>query len=203
VRLILLGPPGAGKGTQAARLAQAYTIPHISTGDIFRANVTNGTPLGQEAQSYMDRGDLVPDDVVNRMVFDRLARADAAHGYVLDGYPRTVPQAVELEAFLSERGEGIDAVARFDVSEEELIERLLGRARAEGRTDDTEEVIRNRLRVYEEQTKPLESFYAERKLLHDVEAVGPIQEITERALDVLGRLRHPAPAHVDARGDNE
>ena len=194
MRLMLLGPPGAGKGTQAIRLAEAYAVPHVSTGDIFRANVKGETALGREAKAYMDRGDLVPDSVVNRMVFDRLTQDDAAAGYLLDGYPRTVPQAVELEAFLVERGEGLDAVLRLEAPEEELVRRLLGRAAEEGRADDTEEVIRNRLEVYEEQTRPLESFYDERRLLHDVEAVGAIEEITRRALDLLAELGHPAPA---------
>ena len=202
MRLMLLGPPGAGKGTQASRLADVYRAPHISMGDIFRANVQNETPLGREAKAYMDRGDLVPDDVVNRMVFDRLEQDDAAGGYVLDGYPRTVPQAVELEGFLAGRGEQLDAVLRFAVPDAELIGRLLGRAEREGRADDTEEVIRNRLRVYEEQTKPLEAFYVERRLLHDVEAVGGIEEITERALDVLAGLGRPARVEA-ARTDDE
>jgi adenylate kinase len=196
--------PGAVRRTCPRRPPDVYGIPHISTGDIFRANVQQETPLGREAQAYMDRGDLVPDDVVNRMVFDRLEQDDAAGGYLLDGYPRTVPLAVELDGFLAGRGEGLDAVLRFAVPEEELIARLLGRAEQEGRADDTEEVIRNRLRVYEDQTRPLESFYEERRLLHDVEAVGEIEEITERALGVLADLGHPAPARVDAaRGDDE
>lgn len=192
MRLMLLGPPGAGKGTQAAKIAEAYAIPHISTGDIFRANVKNETPLGQEAKGFMDRGDLVPDDVVNRMVFDRLTEDDTAGGYILDGYPRTVQQATELDGFLGERGEALDAVLRFDVGKDELVARLLGRAEEEGRADDTEEVIRNRLAVYEEQTKPLEDYYAKRGLLHDVEAVGEIDTITKRALELLAGLGHPA-----------
>ncbi len=190
MRAMLLGPPGAGKGTQAERLATAYAVPHISTGDIFRANVQSATALGAEAKGYMDRGELVPDDVVNRMVFDRLAQPDAADGYVLDGYPRTPVQASELDAFLAERGEALDAVLRFDVPEGELVARLLGRAQEQGRTDDTEDVIRKRLLVYEEQTKPLEDYYAARGLLHDVEAVGEIDVITQRALDLLTELGH-------------
>lgn len=190
MRAMLLGPPGAGKGTQAERLATAYAVPHISTGDIFRANVQSATALGAEAKGYMDRGELVPDDVVNRMVFDRLAQPDAAGGYLLDGYPRTPVQASELDAFLAERGEALDAVLRFDVPEGELVARLLGRAQEQGRTDDTEDVIRKRLLVYEEQTKPLEDYYAARGLLHDVEAVGEIDVITQRALDLLTELGH-------------
>lgn len=194
MRLMLLGPPGAGKGTQAVRLADAYRIPHISTGDIFRANVKNETPLGQEAKAYMDRGDLVPDDVVNRMVFDRLGEDDAAAGYLLDGYPRTVPQAEELHRFLEEQGEALDAVLRLDVPEEELVRRLAGREAEGSRSDDGVDVVRNRLRVYEEQTKPLEAFYDERGLLYSIDAVGAVEDITARALDVLASTGHPADA---------
>jgi adenylate kinase len=194
MRLILLGPPGAGKGTQAARLAEAYGVPHIATGDIFRENVRNETPLGVEAKGFMDRGDLVPDDVVNRMVADRLEAADAGDGFLLDGFPRTVPQASELERLLLARGKPIDAVLRFEVHESELFERIEQRAGAEGRTDDTAEVLRNRLEEYRTKTAPLESFYAERSLVHDVDAVGDIDDVTKRALSVLGDLGFPAPA---------
>lgn len=193
MRLILLGPPGAGKGTQATRIAEAYGIPHISTGDIFRANVGESTPLGLEAKQYMDRGDLVPDDVVNRMVADRLAQADTSNGFLLDGYPRTVPQAVELETHLAERDRPLHAVLRFDVPEHELVRRIEQRAIEEGRADDTADVLRNRLEEYHSKTAPLEQFYAERGLLHDVEAVGDIDDVTKRALGVLADLGHPAP----------
>jgi adenylate kinase len=193
MRLILLGPPGAGKGTQAIRLAEAYGIPHIATGDIFRENVKNETPLGIEAKGFMDRGDLVPDDVVNRMVADRLDRDDAGDGFLLDGFPRTVPQADELERLLGERGKPIDAVLRFAVPEGELYARIEGRAAEEGRADDTAEVLRNRLEEYRTKTAPLEAFYGDRGLVHDVEAVGAIDEVTERAFAVLTDLGFPPP----------
>lgn len=188
MRLVLLGPPGAGKGTQAARLAERFSIPHVSTGDIFRANVAEQTELGREAQAYMDRGDYVPDDVTNRMVADRLAEPDAAEGFILDGYPRTVAQAETLESLLAEWESPLDAVLRLVVPEEELVRRLGFRAEAEDRTDDTEQAWRRRFVQYEEKTKPLEQFYAERGKLVDVDAVGSVEEITE---DALARLRSP------------
>lgn len=185
MRIVLLGPPGAGKGTQAVRIAGEFGLPHISTGDIFRENVKSQTELGAEAQAYMDRGDLVPDSVVNRMVADRLERADCGHGFLLDGYPRTVPQAEELERVLDERGTPLDAVLRFEIEEDELFARLTRRAELEGRTDDTSTVIANRLHVYRTQTAPLEAFYAQRDLLRDVEAAGSVDEVTAHAMKVL------------------
>lgn len=188
MRLVLLGPPGAGKGTQAARLAERFSIPHVSTGDIFRANVAEQTDLGREAQAYMDRGDYVPDEVTNRMVADRLAEPDAADGFILDGYPRTVAQAETLESLLAEWESPLDAVLRLVVPEDELVRRLGVRAESEDRTDDTEQAWRRRFVQYEEKTKPLEEFYAERGKLVDVDAVGSVEEITEEA---LARLRSP------------
>lgn len=188
MRLMLLGPPGAGKGTQASRLAERFSIPHVSTGDIFRANVAEQTALGREAQTYMDRGDYVPDDVTNRMVADRLAEADAAKGFILDGYPRTIAQAETLEALLAEWDTPLDAVLRLVVPEDELVSRLGDRAQAEDRTDDTEEAWRRRFTQYEEKTRPLENFYAERGKLVDVDAVGDVEEITERAVACLNAL---------------
>lgn len=185
MRLVLLGPPGAGKGTQAVRIAAEYGIPHIATGDIFRSNVREETELGVAAQGYMDAGDLVPDHVVNQMVADRLEQRDCGDGFVLDGYPRTVPQAEELEAVLARRQSPLDVVLSFEVPEEELVSRLLGRAATEGRTDDTEAVIGNRLEVYRTQTAPLEKFYAERGLLTPVDAMGPVEDVTRRALKAL------------------
>jgi adenylate kinase len=188
VRLILLGPPGAGKGTQAARIVERYGIPHVSTGILLRANVQGGTELGREAQAYMDRGDLVPDSLVNRMVFDRLDSDDARDGFLLDGFPRNPDQAAELDRYLDERGLSLDAVLRFDASPDVLQERILGRAREEGRSDDTEEVVRNRLQVYTTQTAPLEALYAARGLVYQVDAVGEIDDVTERAFAVLDDL---------------
>jgi adenylate kinase len=189
MRLVLLGPPGAGKGTQAGLLAQHHGVPHIATGDIFRENVKGGTQLGRQAQAYMDRGDLVPDDVVNRMVADRLDRPDAAQGFLLDGYPRTVAQAEELDSILQARGAVLDAVLRFVIDEADLVARIAARADEEGRPDDSEEVHRNRLAVYREQTAPLEEYYAAKGLLRDVDAVGTVEEVTARAEAALVSAR--------------
>ncbi|MBA2316286.1 MAG: adenylate kinase [Euzebyales bacterium] len=189
MRLVLLGPPGAGKGTQASRLAEGLGIPHIATGDILRGNVADGTPLGREAKAFMDRGDLVPDDVINRMVAARLDEDDAEGGFILDGYPRTVPQALELEGSLRDRGTPLDAVLRFVIAEEELVRRVSGRAQEEGRSDDSADVLRNRLQEYRSKTVPLESFYAERRLLRDVDALGDVDEVARRARATLDDRR--------------
>lgn len=191
MRLVLLGPPGAGKGTQAARLAGHFGVPHVATGDILRANVADQTPLGAEAKSFMDRGDLVGDDVINRMIADRLEQDDAVPGAILDGYPRTVVQALDLERFLSERGTPLDAVLRFVISEEQLVTRISGRAETEHRADDSADVLRRRLEEYRSKTVPLESFYAERRLLRDVDAVGELGQVMARALDALSDLSAP------------
>lgn len=193
MRLVLLGPPGAGKGTQAARLADDYGIPHIATGDIFRANVSEGTELGQEAQAYMDRGDLVPDDVVNRMVAARLAEPDAADGFLLDGYPRTVAQAEQFEQVLEAQSSAIDAVLFFQIPQAELERRVAGRAAEQSRSDDSVEVLGNRLNEYRTKTAPLEAFYAERGLLRSIDADGEIEEVTERARAALADLAGSAP----------
>jgi len=179
VRLVLVGPPGAGKGTQAERLAQHLDVPHISTGDLFRANLKEMTPLGVEAKRYMDAGDLVPDEVTSNMVRSRLSEPDAGKGFILDGFPRTRPQADTLDIMLDELGVALDAVVEFAVSDDVVVERLLGR----GRSDDTEEVIRNRQKVYRDETAPLLDHY--RAKLVSVDAVGSMDEITQRLLDAL------------------
>jgi adenylate kinase len=177
----LLGPPGAGKGTQAQKLAEKLEIPQISTGELFRQNIENGTRLGLEAKRYLDAGDLVPSELTNQLVDDRLDSPDTANGFILDGYPRSVEQAKALHEMLERRGTDIDAVVEFRVSEQELLQRLKGR----GRADDTEEVILNRFKVYREETAPLLEYYADE--LRTVDAVGSLDEVFARALQALGQ----------------
>lgn len=184
-RLVLLGPPGAGKGTQAVRLAERLGVPAISTGDIFRANIKGGTELGRTAQEYTSRGELVPDEVTNAMVRDRLAQDDTAHGFLLDGYPRNVAQVGELDAILADSGRAIDAAVEITADADVVVERLLKRAEIEGRADDTEPVIRHRLDVYAEQTAPISGVYAGRDLLVQVDGIGEVDEVTERLLTAL------------------
>ncbi|GAA4753719.1 adenylate kinase [Actinomycetospora chibensis] len=179
MRIVLVGPPGAGKGTQATRLAERLDAPHISTGDIFRENMKNETELGKEAQRYVDAGDLVPDEVTVKMVKDRLAQPDAAEGFLLDGFPRNSAQAQELETVLDDLGQRLDAVLVFEVDDEELIKRLTSR----GRSDDTEETIRHRQEVYRSETEPLIAHYSD--IAVRVDAVGSVEEITDRAMDAL------------------
>jgi adenylate kinase len=212
MRLILVGPPGAGKGTQAVNLAAQFSIPHISTGDIFRSNLKEGTPLGLEAKSYMDRGELVPDEVTNKMVKDRLGKDDVASGFLLDGFPRNVIQAEVLRAILSEKQTPLDAALELGVDSEEIIKRLAGRRTCKEcqkafhvdyepsqvadicdacggslyqRDDDKEDVIARRLEVYNEQTAPIIDFYRREGLLVTIPAMGPVDEITQRAITAL------------------
>lgn len=181
MRLVLLGPPGAGKGTQATRLAESLGIPQISTGDLFRHNISTGTPLGLQAKQYLDAGDLVPASLTNALVDDRLNDADVAGGFILDGFPRSVEQAIALHDMLERRNLKLDAVLEFRVPEDELVQRLKGR----GRADDTEDVIRNRMKVYRDETAPLLDYY--RDELKTVDAVGELDEVFARALHALGR----------------
>ncbi|MEY4322561.1 MAG: hypothetical protein RL410_342 [Actinomycetota bacterium] len=186
MRIILMGPPGAGKGTQAAIIAEKLSIPHISTGDIFRANVSAGTPLGVEAKRYMDAGEYVPDSVTNAMVRDRLAQDDAKNGFLLDGYPRTLDQINELDDILSGLSTSVEKVVEITADTDEVVARLLNRAKEQGRADDTEDVIRRRLEVYAEQTAPLTSLYGSRGLLVQVDGLGAIDEVTGRVFSALG-----------------
>jgi adenylate kinase len=215
VRLVLVGPPGAGKGTQAQYVAVHLSVPQISTGDIFRANVGQGTPLGLEAKKYMNAGDLVPDEITINMVRNRLAEDDAAKGFLLDGFPRTVPQALELDNILADLGTRLDVVLELVVDDDEVVRRLSGRRTCRGckriwhvdfdpptvngicdacggelfqRDDDNAATIQNRLSVYAASTAPLVAFYAERGMLVGIDATGPVDDITERAIDALRRF---------------
>lgn len=185
MKLVFLGPPGAGKGTQAEKLSKSANIVHISTGDIFRANVAEETELGLLAKKYMDAGEYVPDEVTNAMVRDRLGHDDALRGFLLDGYPRTVDQVGELDSILADLGSKLDAVISLSVDSEELVQRLLLRAQSSGRSDDTEDVIRRRQEVYLEQTEPLITIYRERGLLREVDGMGTVDEIFDRIQSVL------------------
>ncbi|ORW97971.1 MULTISPECIES: adenylate kinase [unclassified Mycobacterium] len=181
MRVVLLGPPGAGKGTQAEKLAEKLGIPQISTGELFRNNIENGTKLGLEAKRYLDAGDLVPSELTNQLVDDRLDDPDAANGFILDGYPRSLEQAKALHEMLERRGTDIDAVVEFRVSQDELLHRLKGR----GRADDTDDVILNRMKVYRDETAPLLEYYSSE--LKTVDAVGTVDEVFARALRALGK----------------
>ena len=181
MRLVLLGPPGAGKGTQAEKLAEKLQIPHLSTGELFRHNISTGTKLGLEAKRYLDAGDLVPSELTNELVDDRLNDPDTNEGFILDGYPRSVGQAKALHDMLERRGTQLDAVLEFRVSEDVLFERL----KARGRADDTDEVIHNRMNVYRDETAPLIEYY--RSELKTVDAVGSVDEVFARALRALGK----------------
>lgn len=180
VRLLIVGAPGAGKGTQGAVLAERLGIPAISTGDMFRANISAGTELGLQVQAIVSQGSYVPDELTNAIVRDRLAQEDASEGFLLDGYPRTADQVAELDRILAETGESLDAVVQLTADHDEVVQRLLRRAAEQGRVDDTEDVIRHRLEVYEEQTAPLVAAYEARGLVVSVNGLGTVDEVGER-----------------------
>ena len=188
MRLIIIGPPGAGKGTQAERITQRHEIPHISTGDIFRANIKNETELGKQVKSILDAGGYVSDDLTNAIVADRLKQDDAQNGFLLDGYPRTPAQVQALDEMLAAEGKKIDAVLELEVDDEELIARLLKRAQTSGRTDDTEDVIRDRQAIYVRETQPLTTLYRKRDLLVAVDGEGEMDEVTERIEGALAKV---------------
>jgi len=185
MRLVLLGPPGAGKGTQAKRLAERLGVPAVSTGDIFRANVSSGTELGILAKSYLDAGEYVPDSVTNDMVRGRLAEPDAVSGFLLDGYPRTTAQLEVLDGILADAGLALDTVVELTADADEVVQRLLKRAEIEGRSDDTEDVVRRRLEVYAERTAPLTDVYGARGLVRKVDGMGAVDEVTDRLAKAL------------------
>ncbi|KRD50745.1 adenylate kinase [Microbacterium sp. Root280D1] len=184
-RLLIVGPQGSGKGTQGVRIAESYGIPVVSTGDIFRANIKEGTPLGQQVTAILDKGDLVPDELTSEIVRDRLSQDDAAKGFLLDGYPRNAAQVEHLDAFLGARGESLDAVILLDVPREESIERLKLRAAEQGRSDDTDEAIAHRLDIYEHETAPILEVYGPRGIVDRIDGVGSLDEIAERVLEAL------------------
>ncbi|WP_336712317.1 adenylate kinase [Arthrobacter sp. USHLN218] len=184
-KMLIIGPPGSGKGTQASRISERLGIVAISTGDIFRANVKEETPLGIEAKKYIDKGDFVPDSVTNNMVRDRLKQDDVEPGFLLDGYPRTTAQVEELDSILADSEDSLDVVLQLTADDEELVKRLLSRAELEGRADDNETVIRHRLDLYHEQTEAVVARYAERGILTKVDGIGPIDEVTDRIMDAL------------------
>lgn len=191
-RLIIVGPPGAGKGTQAGRIAEEFGVPAVSTGDIFRKNVAEGTPLGVQAKALMDAGEYVPDSLTNELVKSRLAEPDAEHGFLLDGYPRTVNQVEYLDALLAEQGTALDAVVRLVADQDALVERLLKRAAEQGRSDDTEETIRRRQEVYLEQTAPIVDAYQQRSLVVEVDGLGAVDEVGDRISAALASRGLPA-----------
>lgn len=188
MRLIILGPPGAGKGTQSERIAETHEIPAISTGDIFRANIREETPLGLRVKEITASGAYVPDELTNEIVRDRLTWADATQGFLLDGYPRTAGQVEALDQMLEQAGQRLDGVLELTVDTDEVVGRLLARAVEQGRADDTEEVIRERMRIYTEQTAPLAAIYEERGLLRRIDGMGAVDEVTQRIESALAGL---------------
>jgi adenylate kinase len=193
MRLVLLGAPGSGKGTQATRLKEALNVPHISTGELLRAAVKAGTPLGLKAKAVMDAGNLVSDEIVLAMLEERLGAPDVANGFILDGYPRNLAQANALDALLARLQQPVDVAVQLDVGTELLIQRLAGRAEAEGRADDSPEAVRNRLRVYTDQTAPVIDFYRGCSKLICVFGVGSVDEVLGR---VLAAIREPQAANA-------
>lgn len=187
-QLLIVGPPGAGKGTQASRIAERFGIPTISTGDIFRSNIKEQTELGKQVTAILDAGDYVPDSLTNDLVEDRLSQADAQEGYLLDGYPRTEGQVAFLDALNERRGRGLDAVVRLVADHDEVIRRLQRRAAEQGRSDDTDEAMRHRLEVYERETEPILAAYAGRGVVVEIDGLGEIDEVTERILAALATL---------------
>jgi adenylate kinase len=197
-RLLIVGPPGAGKGTQASRITTAYGIPDISTGDIFRANIKNETPLGKQVKAIVDAGDYVPDSLTNELVTDRLAEDDAANGFLLDGYPRTLAQVDYLDEMLASKGQKLDAVIQLVADQDEIVARLTKRALEQGRADDSEEAIRHRQDVYVRETSPLVDVYSKRGLLVEVDGLGEIDEVAERVRAALAeRGIEPAERSAD------
>jgi adenylate kinase len=184
-RILIMGPPGSGKGTQAVEIAERHSVPAISTGDIFRANVNAGTPLGETARDYIEAGEYVPDSVTTAMVRERLGHADCRRGFVLDGYPRTIAQVAALDDILADSGHALQAVIVLEVDRQELVGRLVRRAATDGRTDDSEEVIGRRLELYADETSPLLAEYDQRGLLVRLDGSGTLTQVTERVSDAL------------------
>jgi len=199
-RLLIVGPQGSGKGTQGVRVAEAFGVPQVATGDIFRENVTGGTELGKQVQAIIEAGDLVPDELTSELVRDRLEQPDAANGFLLDGYPRNRNQVGDLDAFLEPRGEALDAVIELVVPREESIARITQRAEEQGRTDDTEEVIANRLAIYERETAPILEEYRERGIVDEIDGVGTLDEVTERIFAALAKRELHAAGHHGGNG---
>lgn len=197
-RFLIVGPPGVGKGTQAARISEAFGIPTISTGDIFRSNIAEGTELGNQVKAIVDAGDYVPDTLTNALVEDRLRSADAAHGFLLDGYPRTPDQVQHLDALLAAQGHALDAVIRLLADREEIVRRLRKRALEQGRADDSEEAIRHRQEVYQRETEPVVAMYRDRGALLEVDGLGEIDEVTARIFARLAERGIGSPEAAEA-----